>query len=102
MEKNFLNELIKELEQLKNKEINLYNLEEKIDNSYNFFGSIFPYIDNLKENNYIKYEYSNYYNNNTLTLIYERIDKEKYNNILGSANIFDVKVILKDYYISTL
>ena len=90
--------LKKELEQLKNKEVNIYQLEEKIDINFNYIGSILPYIENFNKSNILAYEYDNYYNNTSITLIYEKID----NNIYTDKNIFNVNVILKDFFINVL
>ena len=90
--------LKKELEQLKNKEVNIYQLEEKIDINFNYIGSILPYIENFNKSNILAYEYDNYYNNTSITLLYEKID----NNIYTDKNIFNVNVILKDFFINVL
>ena len=90
--------LKKELEQLKNKEVNIYQLEEKIDINFNYIGSILPYIENFNKSNILAYEYDNYYNNTSINLIYEKID----NNIYTDKNIFNVNVILKDFFINVL
>ena len=90
--------LKKELEQLKNKEVNIYQLEEKIDINFNYIGSILPYIENFNKSSILAYEYDNYYNNTSINLLYEKID----NNIYTDKNIFNVNVILKDFFINVL
>lgn len=98
MKSKSIEALKKELEQLKNKEVNIYQLEENIDINYNYIGSILPYVENFNDNSTLAYEYDNYCNNTSIVLIYEKID----NNIYTDKNIFNVNVILKDFIIKVL